>query len=828
MKVHNKRIFLLLILFISIGFAYLTRDLTLSGISSIFRNTWDVHFDNVVVSEGSVEAETPVIGNDLTSASFYAEFNTPGDFYEFTVDAVNGGTIDAMLNTFTSSELDESVANLLEYTVTYADGEELTQYQELNSGDCLTYKIRLYYKLDISEDDLPDSNIPVEITFTTDYIQADSNRIRRRAENTLYNVLKNEAESGGLAKKYTGAHQDSMDASKSTKDIYHWYADNNDEGTIIQNKNNVIFGNHCWQMIRTTDTGGTKLLYNGDVENAQCLNTRGNHDGFSRLYSGEYLSSYYWYGTDYIFDKETATFTVSGETIYEKWDDSTNKGLIGKFTCKKSNLEDTCTKIYYVYKVISHYYGDTIILTGDSHYSQFGIMAFNNFTLPSAAGYMINKEYTIDDKKLQDSSSVLSTFSLSTNYWYADSIEYGNLVANKYNLVNPYKITSTSDYTNLVGKYSFRNTNEDATSTIAYYIAGIYNNNMLAIVLQNGKNLDYYNSTYTYGETFTDNNDGTYTINNPTTFYKEDYSTKYNDLKEKYLCIDATNNTCTNLIYVTGSINTSYGYIKRSDEYKYAKDFTYDSNTNEYTLNHNQILLWNLYNSDDKSQLSNAHYTCLNTSGTCTTIYYAIQYDGDLEYIMLENGKSVEDALQDMLNSDRTNLSDSPMKLSLELWYKLFMRNYDNYIEDTIYCNDRSITNLGPFDSSGGELNSKLTFKSTTTGIDLNCNNITDRFSTANNKAKLNYKVGLPTSSEMALLNVFLARKTGKDYWLMSPNYFDNTYSVQMFSIYNNGQIGTHQINANMGVRPLISLKPNSFYISGDGSMETPYVVYTN
>ncbi|MBR6949961.1 MAG: hypothetical protein IKH54_07250 [Bacilli bacterium] len=59
-KINQKKL-VILILFISIGFAYLTRDLTLSGISSIFRNTWDVHFDNVVVSEGSVEANTPVI-----------------------------------------------------------------------------------------------------------------------------------------------------------------------------------------------------------------------------------------------------------------------------------------------------------------------------------------------------------------------------------------------------------------------------------------------------------------------------------------------------------------------------------------------------------------------------------------------------------------------------------------------------------------------------------------------------------------------------------------------------------------------------------------------
>ena len=78
---------------------------------------------------------------------------------------------------------------------------------------------------------------------------------------TLYNVLKKEAITGGLAREYTGAHGDSMDSSKSTEKIYHWYAENDTQGTQILNKNNVIFAGQCWQMIRTTDTGGVKMIY---------------------------------------------------------------------------------------------------------------------------------------------------------------------------------------------------------------------------------------------------------------------------------------------------------------------------------------------------------------------------------------------------------------------------------------------------------------------------------------------------------------------------------------------------------------------------------------
>ena len=85
----------------------------------------------------------------------------------------------------------------------------------------------------------------------------------------LYDVLKNEAESGGLAREYTGEHRDSY-TKNPTAAIYHWYAENNTIGSQITEKNNVIFANHCWQMIRTTDTGGVRLLYNGRTDNGKC------------------------------------------------------------------------------------------------------------------------------------------------------------------------------------------------------------------------------------------------------------------------------------------------------------------------------------------------------------------------------------------------------------------------------------------------------------------------------------------------------------------------------------------------------------------------------
>jgi len=59
----------------------------------------------------------------------------------------------------------------------------------------------------------------------------------------------------------------------STKDDafpVHYY-----RGAVIDN--NVKFANFCWKIVRTTETGGVKLLYNGTSdENGYCTNTKGD------------------------------------------------------------------------------------------------------------------------------------------------------------------------------------------------------------------------------------------------------------------------------------------------------------------------------------------------------------------------------------------------------------------------------------------------------------------------------------------------------------------------------------------------------------------------
>ena len=913
MKVHNKIIFLLLILFISIGFAYLTRDLTLSGISSIFGNTWDVHFDNVVVSNGSVEANTPVIDTDRTSVSFTVEFSTPGDFYEFTVDAVNGGTIDAMLNTYTSSELDESIANLLEYTVTYADGEELAQYQELNAGDSLTYKIRLYYKLDISEDDLPDSNIPVEITFTTDYVQADSNRIQRYAEtHSLYNVLKNEAESGGLAKKYTGVHQDSMDASKSTKDVYHWYANNNADGALVNNKNNVIFANHCWHMIRTTDTGGVKMIYNGEVDNNQCLDTRSAPHVIYSSHSTENLLSNYWYGTDYIYDSTNNSFSIYGNTEQVTWNESTASGLIGKYTCKSTSENGTCNTLYLVESFYNASSAYVFSLVSNSNYRSIGKLPFNiNHFSPSDAGYMYGDVYTSNIGYFEsfqhwsDAQEILKSSSLSTSYWYADSINYSS-TSGRYSMIDAYQVSSTDEFSNLVGKYTFRQS-YDSTSYDAYYIAGVNGSTMYYKLLKKGDLISIY-QPIVFGDSITDNGNGTYTLNNSISVSLTDWYTNYMNYKNIYTC-NSLSSSCSDPRYIISSYANSYGYLNAIDKilisksrnglylndtilvskvdwynnYSNYSDYKYTCNTDSsictedslrliisylsngysYTsnryfgssvtwdgTNYNLVNPIELENYNNINNISTHHYICLsNGKKSCSSVAYIYYYTGNsgfntFYYIILKDGVlSVSEAINDMFTK---NTNNSVIKSGIDAWYKHYLlEKYDSYIEDTIFCNNRSFNGylgyagIGGWDENDGDVNEYMEFGDHTDP--LICRKVTDRFSVSNNDAKLTYKVGLMSSNELSLSNNKYTRYYLDSYWTLTPSDFNGFFSVDGVKPKNycvsiryssgndSGLIKTDTIRSiTTGVRPAISLKSNVFYSSGNGSKESPYIVFTN
>lgn len=186
MKSMRKRnMFFMLILalmFISIGYAFVYSDLKLEGLTTVTKQTWNVYFDNLVVTEGSV---TPITAASLsgeypTTIAYSVKLENPGDFYEFTVDAVNDGSIDAMINTISSTNNGNEISlpSYIEYKVSYFTGQKIKEKHLLKSNDSIKYKIGIYFKKDITKEQLENSQpLDLRLKFEVIYIQADETGI---------------------------------------------------------------------------------------------------------------------------------------------------------------------------------------------------------------------------------------------------------------------------------------------------------------------------------------------------------------------------------------------------------------------------------------------------------------------------------------------------------------------------------------------------------------------------------------------------------------------------------------------------------------------------
>ena len=95
---------------------------------------------------------------------------------------------------------------------------------------------------------------------------------------------------------------------------------------------------------------------------------------------------------------------------------------------------------------------------------------------------------------------------------------------------------------------------------------------------------------------------------------------------------------------------------------------------------------------DDDTIVDGYHYSCLSDNTSCEEVVYF--YNG-ISYYKFRNGEKFDSSFKDkMFNVDNTN--DSNAKTVVDGWYSSNMLNVDNLIEDTVYCDDRTV-----FDASG-------------------------------------------------------------------------------------------------------------------------------
>ena len=299
-KKKNRIMLLLLILLgISVGFAALATTLKINGTANITKNTWNVHWDdtpaNIHVTEGSVTDTKPTVGKETGTedpekslVSWSADLNLPGDFYEFTVDLLNEGTIDAMISNIESRvngdlipndpEEESPLPKYIKYSVTYADGQKLEKDHLLPKADTSTtpatptretYKVRIEYTDNIDSSDLdqiPQDGRKLNFTFRLVHAQATEDAKDRKAKVTcpgpecVYTVLNgswNFGENGTILQPTD--YSTTIDGALEGKDTTGFVAMILDEGRIDRAFlcEKVETASICLEGVRGVADGGT-------------------------------------------------------------------------------------------------------------------------------------------------------------------------------------------------------------------------------------------------------------------------------------------------------------------------------------------------------------------------------------------------------------------------------------------------------------------------------------------------------------------------------------------------------------------------------------------
>lgn len=696
-----------------------------------------------------------------------------------------------------------------------------------------------------------------EVTYKATWAKASLNKsaegtIAEKA--TLYGVLRDEVSNGGVAKEYTGKHQDSVDGSGSSK-IYYYTASNDTDGTTVLSKNNVVFAGMCWQMIRTTDTGDVRMIYNGEVDsNDGCGTDRKNHPNYSGIEEIT-LNAKHKYSTDYSYNKTLKKFKVAGDLVTV--DTSNPSSLIGTYTCLNSHKAVSCSTLYQVLYVKDSKVYAAAIKSSDN-YNSIGSSVFNNvYGYNSEMGYMYNGNYPGNTYEISNIEIKKEQIDFNAGT-YCETVTYDTST-------KTYSCSGNPHYFWEVGGDDFRKSlvhnyvvSDDNLSVVRYMIGiNIDDNDMTNsyyyyIELTDGQIMDDF---YVYGDGYTINDDGTYKITNPTLITKRDFYYSYSDYKGKYFGEDLqiregnynstsydgyknggliNTNRVSSLFYnlssggssLTASNYQSYlAFSPISKIPKFSSSVTYGNG--KYKLS-GTVTNIGLYDTSNISKINNTHYTCFTAGDECSSVYYVYYANGNYVYsIKLNNGENISGALVNMFNSSATNSKDSIIKQLVESWYAHSLSSYTSYLADTVYCNDRSIKSLGGFNPSGGSLYSPLTFNGTS-NTSLLCSNEADRFSVSNSVAPLKYPIGLLSGAEANLLGNNKVRASGSKYWLMSPSSLTGT-SIGQFVVEATGTLSsTVSINSSNYIRPVITLKGSLTLVSGDGSVTSPYVVSTN
>ena len=282
MKNNRKKVIyivLLLVLIISVGYAALSTIFNLNSSISLKKVSFDIHFDNVaVLNSTAVVTEDAHITNEAkTEISFSIGLNDLDDHYKFTTDIVNEGKIPGKINSIELTGISESQKRLIKYRAYYT-----TSNKDVVVGDYVgplstkNITVEVVYELaeDITTSDIPTNDVTLDCVFR---ITIDNASITEYKQALIPNVISKDVTffpsnlldytRPSYSEQHEGLYR--LDETENDPNPIYFYRGSNDYVF-----NHIVFANYCWRIVRTTNYGGTKIIYDGEPDSdGKCLNT---------------------------------------------------------------------------------------------------------------------------------------------------------------------------------------------------------------------------------------------------------------------------------------------------------------------------------------------------------------------------------------------------------------------------------------------------------------------------------------------------------------------------------------------------------------------------
>ena len=303
------------------------------------------------------------------------------------------------------------------------------------------------------------------------------------------------------------------------------------------------------------------------------------------------------------------------------------------------------------------------------------------------------------------------------------------------------------------------------------------------------------------------------------------------------------NNSPAYVGYKYGSTHPSYLYttsstISNIGTIVYGKNIAYQNGKYTLTDTITNSNYTNGYNDTSQSGLRYHHYTCFTNSSTCSTVYYIYYLESNrVFHFSLTGGKNITQTLNEML-SDNDGTDASNAYTELNTWYRNNLLSSASKLEDTVFCNDRSISNYGGLDINNANT-TYLYFGVKGRLVDnkspsLVCQNPGDRYTVSKSKGngQLEYPIGLLTADEYALagaisgsINNSFYLYNGQNQWSMSPSYLSLLAAFEL-GLNSSGKLNTISVAGSArGLRPVVSLLSSATITGGNGTSTNPYIV---